>query len=444
MEPPPADRRQPDYRNKAVAIIGDSTFFHSGITSLMDVAYNNGNDAHHHRGQPHHGHDRRPGEPGHRQDPAGRALRSPWTCQRSVRALGIKRVRPSSTRTTSTSVEKVIREELAADEASVVIAKAPACCSSRSSGPSYQVDAELCIGCKRCLKAGCMALNLLRRRERRPQGGDRPGRSATAAASARSCAKKTPSCRPAAAEGREGLMTARPTTNMLLTGVGGQGVVLASFVLSHVAMSEGYDVKQSEVHGMSQRGGSVTSHFRFGDKVWSPLVSPGTADILMAFEALEALRYINWLKPGGLLVYNALRSTPARSPPVWPPTRPISTATSPRPGRNMQCVNANALASQAGTVKCGQRGHARRRLARPCRSRRRPGKRSSARRCRRRASTSTWRPSGWVWPLPPTPPLPARPAPRERTSTVSDRAHGARRKPRAASPAASGVRPRSP
>ena len=106
-------------------------------------------------------------------------------------------------------------------------------------------------------------------------------------------------------------MTARPTINMLLSGVGGQGVVLASFVLSHVAMSEGYDVKQSEVHGMSQRGGSVTSHFRFGDKVWAPLVSPGTADILMAFEALEALRYVNWLKPGGLLVYNALRINPS-------------------------------------------------------------------------------------------------------------------------------------
>ncbi len=76
-------------------------------------------------------------------------------------------------------------------------------------------------------------------------------------------------------------MTTRPTTNVLLTGVGGQGVVLASFVLSQVAMAEGYDVKQSEVHGMAQRGGSVTSHFRFGDKVWSPLVSPGTADLLM-------------------------------------------------------------------------------------------------------------------------------------------------------------------
>ncbi len=146
-------------------------------------------------------------------------------------------------------------------------------------------------------------------------------------------------------------MTARPTTNVLLTGVGGQGVVLASFVLSHVAISEGYDVKQSEVHGMSQRGGSVTSHFRFGDKVWSPLVSPGTADILMAFEALEGLRYVNWLKPGGVLIYNAQRINPS----------PVSAGLATYPEDidglirkawpSARCVDANSLAGQAGTVK---------------------------------------------------------------------------------------------
>ena len=146
-------------------------------------------------------------------------------------------------------------------------------------------------------------------------------------------------------------MTTRPTTNVLLTGVGGQGVVLASFVLSQVAMAEGYDVKQSEVHGMAQRGGSVTSHFRFGDKVWSPLVSPGTADLLMAFEALEGLRYVNWLKLGGVLVYNALRINPS----------PVSAGLATYPEDvdaliratwpNVKCVNANALAAQAGTVK---------------------------------------------------------------------------------------------
>ena len=103
----------------------------------------------------------------------------------------------------------------------------------------------------------------------------------------------------------------RPTTNLLISGVGGQGVILASYVLSQAAMAEGYDVKQSEVHGMSQRGGSVTSHLRFGGKIWSPLITPGTADILLSFEALEALRYVHWLRPGGLLVYNTLRVNPS-------------------------------------------------------------------------------------------------------------------------------------
>jgi indolepyruvate ferredoxin oxidoreductase beta subunit len=146
-------------------------------------------------------------------------------------------------------------------------------------------------------------------------------------------------------------MSTRPTINMLLSGVGGQGVVLASFVLSHVAIEEGYDVKQSEVHGMSQRGGSVTSHFRFGEKVWAPLVSPGAADILMAFESLEALRYIHWLKEGGLLVYNAQRINPA----------PVAAGLATYPAdvdaqitaawSNTQCVKANELAIKAGTVK---------------------------------------------------------------------------------------------
>lgn len=146
-------------------------------------------------------------------------------------------------------------------------------------------------------------------------------------------------------------MTARPTINVLLTGVGGQGVVLASTVLAQVAMAEGYDVKQSEVHGMAQRGGSVTSHFRFGDKVWSPLVPEGTADLLMAFEALEGLRYVSWLKPGGVLVYNALRINPS----------PVSAGLATYPENidalikaawpNTKCVSANELAAKAGTVK---------------------------------------------------------------------------------------------
>ncbi len=144
---------------------------------------------------------------------------------------------------------------------------------------------------------------------------------------------------------------ARRTFNMLISGVGGQGVVLASYVLSQVAMAERFEVKQSEVHGMSQRGGSVTSHLRFGDKVNSPLVAPGTVDILLSFEPLEAMRYVHWLKPGGLLVYNTVRVNPSpvaaglaeypddidqRIAAAWP---------------NVRAIDAAALATEAGTVK---------------------------------------------------------------------------------------------
>ena len=127
--------------------------------------------------------------------------------------------------------------------------------------------------------------------------------------------------------------------------------MLASYVLSRVALAEGYDVKQSEVHGMAQRGGCVTSHLRFGDKVYSSLITPGTVDVLLSFESVEALRYVHWLKPGGLLVYNAARVNPStvssgaceypegieeRIAAAWP---------------NVRAVDASALAARAGTVK---------------------------------------------------------------------------------------------
>jgi indolepyruvate ferredoxin oxidoreductase beta subunit len=94
------------------------------------------------------------------------------------------------------------------------------------------------------------------------------------------------------------------TTNILVAGVGGQGVILASDIMSEVFMEAGYDVKKSEVHGMAMRGGIVTSHFRFGKKVYSPLIKEGEVDILFAFEQLEGLRWINYLKANGKIVMN--------------------------------------------------------------------------------------------------------------------------------------------
>jgi indolepyruvate ferredoxin oxidoreductase beta subunit len=98
--------------------------------------------------------------------------------------------------------------------------------------------------------------------------------------------------------------------NVLICGVGGQGVILFSDLLSNIALAAGLDVKKSEVHGMAQRGGSVNTHVRFGRKVFSPLIEEGTADLIVAFEKLEAVRYLHFLAPGGRLVYDDYRLEP--------------------------------------------------------------------------------------------------------------------------------------
>lgn len=99
-------------------------------------------------------------------------------------------------------------------------------------------------------------------------------------------------------------------TNILLVGVGGQGILLASEILSEAAMLAGYDVKKSEIHGMSQRGGSVVSHVRYGKEVFSPIVPEGEGDILFGFELMETYRSLPLLKPGGAVVANDLRISP--------------------------------------------------------------------------------------------------------------------------------------
>jgi indolepyruvate ferredoxin oxidoreductase beta subunit len=96
-------------------------------------------------------------------------------------------------------------------------------------------------------------------------------------------------------------------TNIVIAGVGGQGVLLTSQIIAQTALEQGFDVKQSEVHGMAQRGGSVISHVRFGDKVYSPVVSEGEADLIIGFEPLETARYIHFLKPKGTVIYNKYR-----------------------------------------------------------------------------------------------------------------------------------------
>ena len=98
--------------------------------------------------------------------------------------------------------------------------------------------------------------------------------------------------------------------NIMIVGVGGQGTLLASRILGKVAIKEGYDVKVSEVHGMSQRGGSVVTYVKFGERVYSPIIDKGEADLILAFEILEAYRALPFLKKGGKMIANIQQMNP--------------------------------------------------------------------------------------------------------------------------------------
>src|SRR4030042_2128777 len=99
-------------------------------------------------------------------------------------------------------------------------------------------------------------------------------------------------------------------TNIVICGVGGQGIILASNVLCSAVFNRGFDIKKSEVHGMGQRGGSVITHVRFGPKIYSPLIEEGTAYYILAFEKLEALRYLHYLKKNGKIIVNDRKIPP--------------------------------------------------------------------------------------------------------------------------------------
>ena len=100
------------------------------------------------------------------------------------------------------------------------------------------------------------------------------------------------------------------TQNVMIVGVGGQGSLLASKLLGRLLLNKGYDIKVSEVHGMSQRGGSVVTYVRFGEKVYSPVIDKGQADYIVSFELLEAARWTEYLKPGGKIITNTQRINP--------------------------------------------------------------------------------------------------------------------------------------
>ena len=139
--------------------------------------------------------------------------------------------------------------------------------------------------------------------------------------------------------------------SILLVGVGGQGTILAAKILSEVAVQQGLDVKMSEVHGMSQRGGSVVTYVKIGPKIFSPLVEQGDADYILAFEKLEALRWADYLKPDGTLILNEQEITPM----------PVVTGAAVYPANiieelkthriKLQSLNALSLAQKCGNIK---------------------------------------------------------------------------------------------
>ena len=138
--------------------------------------------------------------------------------------------------------------------------------------------------------------------------------------------------------------------NIMIVGVGGQGTLLASRILGKVAIKEGHDVKVSEVHGMSQRGGSVVTYVKYGEKVYSPIIDKGEADIILAFEMLEAMRALPFLKKGGKMIANTQKMNPM----------PVITGAMEYPEDiekkiadkvNLQAVDALSLAEQAGNIK---------------------------------------------------------------------------------------------
>ena len=141
------------------------------------------------------------------------------------------------------------------------------------------------------------------------------------------------------------------TTSIMIVGVGGQGSLLASKLLGNLLLGEGYDVKVSEVHGMSQRGGSVVTYVRFGSKVYSPIVDFGEADYIVSFEKLEAARYAPYLKKGGKIITNTQQIDPM----------PVITGAATYPtevleelknaGCSVDAMDALSLAEEAGTSK---------------------------------------------------------------------------------------------
>ena len=140
------------------------------------------------------------------------------------------------------------------------------------------------------------------------------------------------------------------TKNIMIVGVGGQGTLLASRILGNTVIKEGFDVKVSEVHGMSQRGGSVVTYVKYGEKVYSPIIDKGEADIILAFELLEGYRALPFLKKGGKIIVNTQKIDPM---PVitGASSYPVDIETKLGKEADLTTLDALSLAKTAGNIK---------------------------------------------------------------------------------------------
>jgi len=140
------------------------------------------------------------------------------------------------------------------------------------------------------------------------------------------------------------------TKNIMIVGVGGQGTLLASRILGNTVINEGYDVKVSEVHGMSQRGGSVVTYVKYGEEVFSPIIDRGEADIILAFELLEAYRALPYLKDGGKIIVNGQQMDPM--PVITGAAKyPENIAEKIAEKADIKVLDALTLAKEAGNIK---------------------------------------------------------------------------------------------
>jgi len=294
-----------------VAVIGDGTFFHSGITGLIDAVYNKSNvtvvildnSATVMTGGQQH-----PATGDTLMGDKTNVIDIPTLCK----SLGVKSVRVVDPYNYQECLDSV-KDEIEKNETSVIITNRPCVLMpERIMDEPYVVDLDLCNGCSACFRISCPAI--MASEETNEHGSPKALIDETLCTG---CSLCTQVCKPDAIVLKSQfakefvIAMADMNFNILIVGVGGQGVLLASELISEVAIQSGLDVKKSEVHGMSQRGGVVSSHVKIAPKVYSPTIQYGQADVVLSFEKAEGLRAIDWMKRDGVAIVSTTALVPA-------------------------------------------------------------------------------------------------------------------------------------